>query len=247
MQVSVVEGRRERKKREVRERIYQAARQLFQAHGFEATTVEQIAEAADVAQATLFNHFQSKGALLREMTGEVFEEIEAIIQEQLSRPGSVQERLAGFADRCALGLSQWKGLAHHVLLELARSSTRLGEAIPHIERVHEPFVALLEEGRRKGEVARDVDPVFAAELFVGAFTVCVSRWLNDPDHPIEERMRQTAAFFGEAIAAGRRAPQGGGAGNSRPTKSATPRGMAPADRRRGRQGSQRNGDGRGTR
>ena len=36
--------------------------------GFEATTVEQIAAAADIAPATFFNHFQSKNALLGEMT-----------------------------------------------------------------------------------------------------------------------------------------------------------------------------------
>jgi len=203
MQISLaVEGRRERKKRELRERIYQAARRLFQRHGFEATTVEQIAEAADVAPATLFNHYQSKRALLREMTGEVFERIEVIVQEQLSEPGSVEERLAGFADRCARELGQWKGLAHDVLLELAQSSTRPGETIPHVWRLSGPFTALIEEGRRRGEVAPDTDPVFTAELFVGAFTVFVTRWLNDPDYPIEQRMRQIATFFGGAIGPG---------------------------------------------
>ena len=63
-----IEGRRERKKRELRSRIYQTARTLFLSQGFEATTVEQIAAAADIAPATFFNHFQSKNALLGEMT-----------------------------------------------------------------------------------------------------------------------------------------------------------------------------------
>jgi len=202
MQLAVAEGRRERKKRELRERIYEAARQLFQESGFEATTVEQIAVASGVAQATLFNHFQSKRALLREMTGEVFTRIEAILHAQLSQPGTVQQRLAGFADQCARELGRWRGLAHNVVLELAQSSTRPGEAIPHIWRIYEPFAAMFEDGQRAGEVSREVDPAFAAELFVGAFTVFVSRWINDPDYPIEQRMRQTAAFFGQAIGSG---------------------------------------------
>lgn len=66
------EGRRERKRRELHERIYQTARRLFLERGLEATTVEQIAEAADIAQATFFNHFPSKQAVLREMASEVF-------------------------------------------------------------------------------------------------------------------------------------------------------------------------------
>jgi AcrR family transcriptional regulator len=200
-----VEGRRERKKRELRERIYEAARALFQRQGFEATTVEQIAAAADVAPATFFNHYPSKQALLRAMTGEVFERIERIVQEQLSQPGSVEERLAGFADRCARELGQWKGLAHDVLRELARSSTRPGETIPNVWHLASRFAALIEEGRRRGEVARGADPVFAAELFLGAFTAFVTRWLNEPDYPIEERMRQTAVFFVRAIGAGAKA------------------------------------------
>ena len=66
-----VEGRRERRKRELRARIYATARRLFQEQGVDATTVEQIAAATDIAPATFFNHFQSKQALLGEMTSEV--------------------------------------------------------------------------------------------------------------------------------------------------------------------------------
>ena len=43
------EGRRDRKRRELRERVYERARELFSIHGFDATTVEQIAEAGGQA------------------------------------------------------------------------------------------------------------------------------------------------------------------------------------------------------
>src|SRR3990172_11541390 len=92
-----IESRRERRKREVRERIYDAARELFLKHGFAATTVEQIAEIADVAQTTFFNHFQSKGELLKEMTNEVSARLEAILAQQLAKPGTALERITGFA------------------------------------------------------------------------------------------------------------------------------------------------------
>ena len=62
-------GRRERRKLEVRARIFAVARELFAKQGFEATTVDEIARAADVVPATFFNHFQSKQALLGLMTG----------------------------------------------------------------------------------------------------------------------------------------------------------------------------------
>ena len=79
-------GRRERRKLEVRARILAAARELFAKHGFEATTVDEIARAADVAPATFFNHFQSKQALLSLMAGEVFETLHAMTAQHLEGP-----------------------------------------------------------------------------------------------------------------------------------------------------------------
>ncbi|RXT28168.1 TetR family transcriptional regulator [Rhizobium leguminosarum] len=53
-------GRRERKRRQTRERIEQAAMSLFLQRGFEATTIEDITEAADVSKRSFFDYFPSK-------------------------------------------------------------------------------------------------------------------------------------------------------------------------------------------
>lgn len=54
------EGLRERKRRQTRERISQAAMTLFLEQGFEATTVDQIAEAAEVSKRGFFDYFPAK-------------------------------------------------------------------------------------------------------------------------------------------------------------------------------------------
>jgi len=159
------------------------ARQLFLEHGFEDTTVAQIAEAADVAQGTFFNHFPSKQAVLAEMTSEAL------------------DRITGFADCVAKEIAQARGLARDVLLELMRTGASAGEAYPYLERVHEPFTAILREGQAKGEVRADLDAAFLAEMVVGALQVGVTNWLVDPGYPLEERLLQTAAFIGGAIEA----------------------------------------------
>jgi AcrR family transcriptional regulator len=65
-----VAGLRERKKEQTRRRIAEVALGLFVERGFDAVTVNEIAEAADVAKATLFAYFPVKESLVLEGVGE---------------------------------------------------------------------------------------------------------------------------------------------------------------------------------
>lgn len=60
--------RRTRKRELSRDLVYSAAVKLFVAQSFDDTTMDEIADRADVARATVFNHFPKKTAFLDEWT-----------------------------------------------------------------------------------------------------------------------------------------------------------------------------------
>ena len=57
-------GLRERKKQRTRAAIMDAALELFTTRGFEAVTTAEVARAAEVSEATLFNYFRTKEDLV---------------------------------------------------------------------------------------------------------------------------------------------------------------------------------------
>ena len=67
--VALLTGLRERKKRQTRQAIAETAMRLFAERGFEAVTVNEIAEAAGVAKATLFTYFPTKESLVLDAGG----------------------------------------------------------------------------------------------------------------------------------------------------------------------------------
>src|SRR5437660_8772823 len=86
-------GLRELKKQRSRELIAATARRLFIERGFEAVPVAEIARAAEVSEATVFNYFPTKEDLL-------YSRLEAFEKELLS---SIRDRAPGESVLSAFG------------------------------------------------------------------------------------------------------------------------------------------------
>src|SRR5262245_3911786 len=95
-------SRRERKKERTRQQIYHAAMELFVARGFEAVTVEDICQAADVAKGTFFLHFPAKDALLLEYGRQVSGELEEILSHHHGGPTAALRKILSFLAERAL-------------------------------------------------------------------------------------------------------------------------------------------------
>jgi len=75
-------GLRERKKQQTRQLIADTARRLFAERGFDAVTVVEVARAAEVSEATVFNYFPTKEDLFYNRLEAFEEELLAAIRER---------------------------------------------------------------------------------------------------------------------------------------------------------------------
>jgi AcrR family transcriptional regulator len=74
MEYGMNPSRIERKKEKTKQKIITVAIHLFKQHGFDATTMEQIAEEADIAKGTLYNYFPAKETIISEYVQRSFKD-----------------------------------------------------------------------------------------------------------------------------------------------------------------------------
>jgi AcrR family transcriptional regulator len=163
----VTQGRRERKKGETRRRITVAALELFHEKGFEATTVDEITERADVAKGTFFNYFPRKESVLVALGEEWMERAE----EHVARHGNTaSERIVALFGGVAESYGQDRELAR-ILLRV--SMERMVCPEPDVARtgLYQLVVQAVQEGQASGEFRPGLaaDSVFGvvASVFMG--------------------------------------------------------------------------------
>jgi AcrR family transcriptional regulator len=85
-----IKERREREKQEVRQRILDAARDLFVRDGYEAVTMRKVAEAIEYSPTALYLHFADKESLLRALCDQDFLALAKAFQKIAREPDPVE-------------------------------------------------------------------------------------------------------------------------------------------------------------
>ena len=167
-------GRRERKKLETRRTIRDNALQLFAERGFERTTIQDITEAADVAQRTFFLHFASKEDVL---LADAIERGVAFEQALAAQPVDASPL---DAVRGALhALMGGTGVDHQELMLRARLMEEAPSVLARNLEQYTAFETLIgaDAAARLGQDAyRDTYPVLLGAATMTALRVAISLW-----------------------------------------------------------------------
>jgi AcrR family transcriptional regulator len=91
-------NRRERKKVETRSNIIDCAVALFKEQGFQKSTMEDIAEKADVSKGTLYNYFQDKESILIAYFQTTIADTGQEFRLTLKNEQGIKEKLSTFLD-----------------------------------------------------------------------------------------------------------------------------------------------------
>jgi TetR/AcrR family transcriptional regulator, cholesterol catabolism regulator len=173
-----VPGRRERHKLEAYRRIHAAAVALFRRQGYKATTIEQIAERADVARGTVFNYFPSKESLLDALSADVHVKLLDELGDARSWSGSCREQVVRLLVTLARLAQEDRVVFRLVLDQNLRDFWRDAQKDPLGLHIKAAVRSALRAGRTRGELDPSVRPESAARLIEAAFFTTMLDWLN---------------------------------------------------------------------
>ena len=197
-------GRRDRRRREVHERILKAAVDRFERQGVEATKVDDICAVADVAQKTFFNHFPTKQHLIREIAATFLHELLDILEETRAMPGTTGERISRFFARIAADVEAASPMRRALVLEVIRLVHDDRAEAEQSRQLRASFGLLLRDGVRAGDVTRAHPVPVLTQIVMGAFYALMLDWVSSESFPMRARATGVARFLADALAAGRR-------------------------------------------
>ncbi|WP_431874722.1 TetR family transcriptional regulator [Amycolatopsis sacchari] len=172
-------------KPDARGRLEQAAMELYNDKGFEATTVAEIAARAEVTERTFYRYFADK-------------------REVLFQSNPLADVLARATATAAAPLAPLEVITHALTeaapvfeerAELVRQRQAVIAANPELQERELVKLASLVSTLAHALRERGLDPTtaaLAAEIGIAAFKVAFDRWINDPhQHALARHIRET--------------------------------------------------------
>jgi AcrR family transcriptional regulator len=149
-----------------KQRIVAAAVELFAEQGFDATSVNQVVQRADVAKGALYHHFASKDDLLYEVYRELVDRQLSGMQEILAAGLAAAETLRAIIGHMVITTAERAPEAKVFFREGHRLSDVNQQRVRAARRaIHNGVIALVEDAQREGGFSR----VASADMV--AFTV----------------------------------------------------------------------------
>jgi len=192
-------SRRDRNKLRTRARILDAARRLFTERGVAGTTIEDLADLADVARATFFNYFPSKTAVVDTILAELDTEFYEQLGAAMARDISTRTLLREFFRESGQGIVDSREFQLVMIAESEKSLAGIGTDDDRYQVMIGHFKRVADRGVARGDVRTDYPSDLLAEILVGAYATVLRSWRGLPGYDLVDRLGKTASVMGEFL------------------------------------------------
>ena len=179
----------------------------FNARGYDATSMEDIARATGMTKSAVYHHVPGKEALLRLAVTRAVDALFAVLDEPASTTGPAVDRLAHVVRRSAEVLVELLPYVTLLLRVRGNTATEL-DALARRRELDARLSRLVQDAIDAGEVRADLDPRMVSRLLFGMVNSLTEWYRPDGPHgPAELGDALVAlAFDGLRRGSGRAAP-----------------------------------------
>ncbi|MFY0479400.1 TetR/AcrR family transcriptional regulator [Achromobacter marplatensis] len=189
-----------RKQQQTRDHLAQTAIRLFEQSGYDATTMDQISTAADVARGTLYNHFADKDAIVAYWVDTQLAQGIPLLLHHVMTLSSFQERLTGiFQASAQWWQSHWVYIAPYLRHRFQQVQSDDAASGSDMLAVYERLIADAQDAL---EISATTPAPQLARYLHFLYLSAVMHALGNADVSLPDELKQAAAFF----LAGCRAP-----------------------------------------
>ncbi|MGW7082781.1 TetR/AcrR family transcriptional regulator [Streptomyces sp. NPDC054871] len=169
-------SRRERNKQRVRERLYSAAVELFVQKGYDHTSIDEIAERADVARGTFFNYFQRK----EDIIGAWGERRRAALVTGLDANGAFNPGSVAQLQQCMAVLVRINQEEPQLTTAMLIAWVKAGRPILEEPYVAEVFARIVDSGVQQGELSPGMSSISVGNVLRDVYLGALYRWAHQP-------------------------------------------------------------------
>ena len=162
---------RQSQKEATRQRVIAAARELFDTHGYEGTTIREIARHAGVAVGSVFTTFASKGEILSEVMATRLDGLYAELDRVMPhvRGATVDRLRTMFAVHFEFEARHVRLFLSHIAAAYDFTQSPATRPYGRNQRFQQVIREILQQGIERGEVRADLDFQEAVDLMMAAY------------------------------------------------------------------------------
>ena len=174
-----ISGRISRKKERTTQIIIDAAMSLFAKQGIDATTMEQIAEEADVAKGTLYNYFPVKEAIISAYIQRAFATQNDARLSHLEGLPDTRSRMEYVFTELIQGVQKQPDLFARYLVYRTKTIVAVSQNDDAPSGIHLLAQRIIELGQQNGEIRTDLPLYTLEDLFEFTFIEVVKQLAKD--------------------------------------------------------------------